>query len=63
MAITKFDAVYFAKLRESGQKDKAQEYRKSFQAVQSTTEEVKQSAEEKTLDDIAILRAKYKEVT
>ena len=63
MAIRKFDAVYFARLWEGGQKDKAQEYRKSFQVEQSTTEEAKQPVEEKTQDDLAVLRAKYTEVT
>lgn len=61
--IRKFDAVYFAKLWESGHKDKAQEYRKSFQVAQCTTEEAKQPVEEKTQDDLAVLRAKYTEVT
>lgn len=63
MAERKFDAVYFAKLYSTGQKVKAQEYRKSFQVAQSTTEELKQPLEEKIQDDLAVLRANYTEIT
>ena len=61
--IRKYDCLYFARLWETGQKDKAEQYRNSFKVVQSTTEEAKQPLEDETQDDIAILRAKYKEVT
>lgn len=61
--IEKFSHDHFVRLRQNGRKEEAQEYRKSFQTEQSTTEETKQPVEEKTLDDLAVLRAKYTEVT
>jgi len=61
--IEKFSHDHFVRLRQNGRKDEAQAYRQSFTVAQSTTEEVKQPVEEKTQDELAILRAKYTEVT
>jgi len=61
--IEKFSHDHFVRLRQNGRKDEAQAYRNSFTVAQSTTEEVKQPVEEKTQDELAILRAKYTEVT
>jgi hypothetical protein len=61
--LEKFMHDHFVKLRQNGKKDEAHAYRKSFQVEQSTTEEVKQPLEEKTQDEIAVLRAKYTETT
>jgi len=61
--LEKFSHDHFVKLRQNGRKEDAQAYRKSFQVEQSTTEEVKQPSEEKTQDEIAVLRAEYKKIT
>ncbi len=61
--IEKFSHDHFVRLRQNGRKDEANAYRKSFTVAQSTTEDVKQPVEEKTQDDLAVLREKYTEVT
>jgi len=61
--IEKFSHDHFVRLRQNGRKDEAQAYRNSFTVAQSTTEEVKQPAEEKTQDDLAVLREEYTRVT
>lgn len=61
--LEKFMHDHFVKLRQNGKKDEAHAYRKSFQVEQSTTEEVKQPAEEKTQDEIVVLRSEYKKIT
>jgi len=58
--IEKFSHDHFVRLRQNGRKDEANAYRKSFTVAQSITEEVKQPVEEKTLDEIHVLRAEYK---
>lgn len=60
--IEKFSHDHFVRLRQNGRKEEAQAYRKSFQVVQSITEEVKPQPEEETLDEIHVLRSKYKEI-
>lgn len=61
--IEKFSHDHFVRLRQNGRKDEANAYRKYFTVAQSTTEDVKQPVEEKTQDDLAVLREKYTEVT
>ena len=61
--LEKFSHDHFVRLRQNGRKEEAQTYRQSFNVVQSTTEEAEQPVEEKTQDDLAVLRAKYTEVT